>query len=205
MKYFLILVSIFGWWVLFTTIDVSAGGCCYKSFSATQGIAGKQSAQITASFIEPKAPYTQVLTQERVTVHIDSPKVGQSCATTADRTDDEGEIQAICSSDTSGIMKIYFSAPDLDAESNINIGFVRQQIFFDENPELTSIPEDPIDMESQISPTRSETMTDEGIETKVLQEKVQQLEQKLESQEQEVSALKSLIQRMVDFFNNFFR
>lgn len=209
-KYISGSVFLFLFTVIFLAGKVTAGGCCYKSFSATHGIAGKQEASVTVSFVDPRSMGLGVgeirdLAHEKILVHITSPKAGQSCKTSTETTNTNGAIEVGCVSNDIGSMSIYFSAPNLGEEMNKNaISSVAKQIYFDENPEgyvtpvttITSTP-NPTDV---IQPTGVDT----GGETLELKNKLTELEQKVAKQQEEVNSLKSLLDKIISFLRSFF-
>lgn len=138
--FFLVIIAVFA----LVNSNVYAGGCCFKSFSLVNGVAGRQDAEINVAFVDPtpsndgKYTYSS-LANQKIEIHIVSPQAGQSCQTTSENTDADGHIEARCSSPVAGPILVNFTAPNLDATANQSIQFVSKEVYFDANPEA-SIP-----------------------------------------------------------------
>lgn len=209
-KYIIATVSLFIFFAIFTSVKIFAGGCCFKSFSSTSGTAGSKDAKIQATFIQPKMPFEGVLANEKISIHIMAPKAGQSCKTTTDTTDSQGTIEASCSSTVGGEMSIYFSAPNLDTESNQNIGYVPQKIYFDGDSVTQTTVETNTTTTVETS-TNTEQITEvtpvvvqDDTETIELKNKVTALEKKVATQQEEVNSLRSILDRILNYFQGLF-
>ncbi|PIZ62007.1 hypothetical protein COY16_05485 [Candidatus Roizmanbacteria bacterium CG_4_10_14_0_2_um_filter_39_13] len=205
------------------TQPVFAGGCCFKSYSASNGIAGKQEAEINVSFVDPANPYSDAgkttlssLSGQKIDIHIVSPQSGQSCYMKAETTDASGHTEARCSSTTPGQIMVRFTAPNMDAQSQEMIRSVSKPVYFDADPNAQ--PVIPSNTLVPFVPTATHTVTPQQAEvispveassegskdTEKLQKRVQELEQKVADQQKEVSMLTSLMNKLLDFINSLF-
>ena len=201
---------------------VYAGGCCYKYFSATDGVAGTQDAQISVAFVDPINTFADPgkttfnsLTNQKIDVHVASARPGQFCLTNSEKTNSEGHIDAHCASPFSGTMSIYFTAPDMDAQANGMISSVAKTVNFLPNPNAPAETDTPTPFPSPVStnttiptstPTtvQQETQGSSASETAELQKRVDSLEAKVAEQGKQVSMLQKIINSLLGFFNRLF-
>lgn len=213
-KYLIGCITLF--LAVFGVDRVFAGGCCYKSFSSTNGIAGKQEATIQVSFIDPTDLYVDAgktvlrpLENEKIDIHVISPQAGQSCRVVSESTDANGAITATCFSERAGVLSIYFSAPNLDVQANQWMSAVAKQVYFDADSAVSSTPAYPsiIYPTNTPGPTREIQPTNDGEEreTQQLKNQIQNLEQKVAKQQEEVHSLRVVLNKILDYFNNLFR
>lgn len=213
-------VSIFGA-LLFVGNEVFAGGCCYRSFSSTKGIAGKQDAEINVAFVDPRIylpnadkNMPKYLANQKIAIHIKSPQEGQSCWMASEYTDSDGHTEARCRSVYAGTIQIYFSAPDLDSQSNQSIGYATREIVFDGDvyaPPATPTPTTVVAPITTNTPKPVETFdasgqaqTKEVAQTEVLQQRVADLEKQVSAQEKEVGVLRGLLEKLLKIIGGFF-
>lgn len=223
-RIFIFFGLIFG--VSFFTLTaqfVFAGGCCFKSYSASNGIAGKQEAEINVSFVDPANPHSDAgkttlssLSGQKIDIHIVSPQSGQSCYMKAETTDTSGHTEARCSSSTPGQIMVRFTAPNMDAQSQEMIRFGSKPVYFDADPNAqpiipsnTPVPFVPTathtvipQVAEVISP--EEALSEESKDTEKLQKKIRDLEQKVADQQKEVNMLTSIMNKLLDFINSLF-
>lgn len=193
-----------------------AGGCCYTFFSATDGIAGVQDAQIHVGFVDPSNIFADSekttfnpLSNKKIEAHVLYAKPGQSCQTNSEKTNDQGNIDAHCSSPVAGSMMVYFTSSDLNTEENNMIKAVAKSVTFASNPNapvaMTVTPAPVQDNTAKPTPTTTQTeVNDAGSETALLQERINSLEEKVVSQQKQVNALEKILNSLMDFFKSIF-
>ena len=193
---------------------VKAGGCCYKYFSAVDGIASVLDAQISVAFVDPV--HFGPLASQKIEAHVASAKPGQFCMTNTQKTDAEGAISVKCSSPVPGTMDIYFTAPDMNAQANDAIKFYPKQVNFAANPNAPAATNTPIPTPTRMTtatplpsstPTESQPTASPEIPpaTEQLQQRIDTLEKKIAAQEKQLNILQKAFNRMVTFFTQFFQ
>ena len=207
---YILLTIIFGA-LLFIGTSVYAGGCCYKSFSTVNGIAGRQDAEINASFVDPRNSSYSVLANQKMAIHIRSPHSEQSCWLLSEYTDADGHVEARCRSAVPGSISVYFSAPELDSQTNDAISYVPKQIYFDADPNAPAATSTPAVMPTHVvvsptqpvvEPTVMPTQSDE--KTEMLQKRVAELEQEVQEQKEQVNFLTTLVHKLFDVLSGIF-
>lgn len=192
---------------------VKAGGCCYKYFTSVDGIASVLDAQVRVAFVDPVS--FGPLNSQKIEAHVASAKPGQFCVTNTQKTDADGGIAVHCSSPFPGIMSIYFTAPDMDAQANDSIKFYPKTVNFAANPNAPAATNTPtptaLHMPSvtpSSTPMPKETQQMVPViapETEQLQQRIDSLEKKIEAQEKQLNILQKAVNSIVTFFSQLFQ
>lgn len=214
-KALLLIVIVVGFLAVATAVH--AGGCCYKSFSATNGIANSQNAIIDVAFVDPRPsspgqiPAYGPLSEQKIAIHVVSPQSGQLCSMLSEKTDSSGYIQAECQSSTAGTISVYFSAPELDQQTNQSIKAVPKPVVFDTNPNAPAINTVTIapsveeaGKSASTNTTKADDSTQSKEETEKLQKRLNALEKTVQEQKKEVSGLRLVVNNLLDFIRKFF-
>lgn len=198
-KYFFILF-IFSLSVIFVK-TVQAGGCCYKEFSSTPGIANQEPAKVKATFVDPDLSYqnqgrgpTVLLKNKKVLVKIDNPTHNQWCKTLTETTNDKGTIEVECYSATPGTMGLYFEAPELTSKGQQSLSTIPRPVMFTGSitTAVTPIPS------PMTTPSASPEATNQE-----LADRINQLEEKVAAQEKEVTGLRAIINNIKQALSKF--
>ena len=199
---------------IFAARQVNAGGCCFKYFSSTDGIAGIKNAQISVAFVDPIQSYaepgrtTVSLANQKIETHVSSAKPGQFCLGNTEKTDDQGHIDVHCSSPSAGSMLVYFTAPDMSAQANEMIKFATRLINFSSDPNAPASTVTPTPAYDTITPVPTVIQQEEQVgsssETAELQKRLDALEEKVTTQGVQVNMLQKIINSFLDFFNRLF-
>jgi len=199
----------------FSDHQVYAGGCCYKYFNSTDGIAGTKDAQISVAFVDPFNTYVdpgkttlRSISDQKIDIHITSAKPGQMCLVNTEKTDNEGHIDAHCSSPYAGGMLVYFTAPDMSVQANDMIKSVPKSVNFSSDPNAPAVSSTPTPVRETTASTPTVTQQEEQNncvpETAELQKRLDELEEKVASQANQITVLQRIINSFLGFFNRLF-
>jgi hypothetical protein len=183
--------------LLFVTGEVSAGGCCYQSFEATNGVANGELATFNVGFVDPRAPIQTKFSNKPIDVHIVKQLPNQNCTLNEDITDENGYITGQCISNTPGTVQVYFSSPVLDDSENETFSYVQQNVVFKDHS--LAVRQNPDEGNNS---TMSGQVHEEQLAR--MQDKINELDETVERQQHQLNALQRLIQRLTLVFGRFF-
>lgn len=193
----ILLLTIIVLTLSFATKIAVAGGCCFEKVTVlNKGVANGEAVKIEGKLLN----FSYLINKEGEKYKTNQPievkiKTQGMITCTEGLTDSDGYFSLECNANTATAQNVQVQPKQTDPQVGQATPVVIE-FSANPNPPATLLPTPTLSTNDTPSPTATDTA--------VLEERILELEEKVDQQQQEIGTLQTIVNRIMDFFKNIF-